>query len=114
MSNPDSQTELISLVKSVVEVRSLPVLMLEAESRMRSRNASAQDVARILSSDPALAVSVLRLANSAYFGPRNRIGDLTQAIVRIGFQALRNLVLTVGIIETFRPDNSDGFDYPRF
>ncbi len=57
----------------------------------------------LVSEDPALAAHVLRLANSALFGCRNRVSDLLTALTLIGLDRLRALVLTYGVRHLFRP-----------
>lgn len=106
--------KLESLIEEVVDLHTLPVIVLEADRLMRDPRTSAQQVADLLSRDPALAGRILRLVNSPIYGFQKRIGNLTQAIVILGFQTVKNLMLTVSVIESFRTGGSQGFDYPRF
>ncbi|MGE3164227.1 MAG: HDOD domain-containing protein [Planctomycetota bacterium] len=106
--------EVSQVIDKALNLHTLPVVVLEAERLMRDRRTSAQDVAQLIVRDIAIAERVLKLANSAYYGFQKRIGNLTQAVVLLGFQAVRNLLLTVSVIETFRPSSDDDFDYPRF
>ncbi|MFQ5654740.1 MAG: HDOD domain-containing protein [Planctomycetota bacterium] len=111
-SSTSSSAEVDRLLKKAVDLHTLPVVVLEAERLMRTPRTSAQDIATLISRDPALAGRILRMANSAYYGFQKRIGTLTQAIVLLGFQTTRNLMLTVSVIETFRTGSDDSFDYP--
>ncbi|MEM7167106.1 MAG: HDOD domain-containing protein [Planctomycetota bacterium] len=108
------QDKVLALVKEAVDLHTLPVVVLEADRLMRDQRTSAQDIAKVISRDIALAERVLRLANSAYYGFQRRIGNLTQAVVLLGFQTVRNLLLTVSVIDSFRPGSHDKFDYPAF
>lgn len=110
---PDD-TGVMNLIRKAVDLHTLPVVVLEADRLMRDRRTSAQDIARVIVRDIALAERVLRLANSAYYGFQKRIGNLTQAVVLLGFQTVKNLLLTVSVIEDFRPGSEDEFDYPAF
>jgi putative nucleotidyltransferase with HDIG domain len=49
------------------------------------------DVAQAISGDQALAASILKLANSAYYGFSRRIGSIQEGIVLLGFAAVRSL-----------------------
>lgn len=106
--------QVLALVNEAVDLHTLPVVVLEADRLMRDPRTSAQDIAKVISRDIALAERVLRLANSAYYGFQRRIGNLTQAVVLLGFQTVRNLLLTVSVIDSFRPGSHDDFDYPAF
>ena len=54
---------------------------------------STREVAQVIASDTALTVKVLQLANSAFFRPARRISNIEQAVLYLGFQSVRNLVM---------------------
>jgi HD-like signal output (HDOD) protein len=60
-----------------------------------------QQMAGVLLHDPALTSKVLRIANSTYYNPTQEpIRTLTRAIVLIGFENVRQIALSVGLIDT--------------
>ncbi len=113
-STPSGAARIEELLKGVVDLHTLPIIILEADRLMRDPRTSAQQVADLLARDPALAGRILRLVNSPYYGFQRRIGNLTQAIVILGFQTVKNLMLTVSVIESFQGTEVDVFDYPKF
>jgi putative nucleotidyltransferase with HDIG domain len=50
-------------------------------------------VVQMISLDPSLTVNVLRLCNSAYFGAPTATTDLQEAVTRVGFQQVYQLVV---------------------
>jgi putative nucleotidyltransferase with HDIG domain len=52
-------------------------------------------LASLVAKDQVLAARVLGLANSAYSSPNQPIANLTDAIIRLGTTAVRNIVITV-------------------
>lgn len=56
-------------------------------------DASAQDLARAIGTDPVFAARVLRVANSTYYGLSGRVSTLPFAVSVIGFQAVRSLAV---------------------
>lgn len=58
-------------------------------------NASAKDLAEVIKLDPSLAVRVLRLVNSAYYGLPRKVAQLSEAVMILGFKTVRNLALSV-------------------
>lgn len=64
--------------------------------------ASAKELVEIILTDPPLAANVLRLVNSAHFAPRRRIADIQQAVIFIGFDALKELALSQKVSEIFK------------
>jgi HD-like signal output (HDOD) protein len=63
--------------------------------------ASAYDVASIVSEDPGIAARILRMANSAYYGLPQPVSSIRQAIIILGTDALRSLVLSVSLMDAF-------------
>ncbi|MFQ5503884.1 MAG: response regulator [Planctomycetota bacterium] len=59
-----------------------------------------KSVVAILASDVAMSAKLLQLVNSAFFGLPQHIADVSQAVTLLGFNMIRDLVLSV---EVFRP-----------
>ena len=62
----------------------------------RDSDASMEAVADLVNRSQGLAVHVLRLANSAYYGLATKVSSLTRAMIILGMNELRNLVLAYG------------------
>lgn len=62
---------------------------------------SARDLQRLIETDPPLCLKVLKMANSAYYAPKKRVGNIGQAIVNIGFNNVKELALTQKVCEIF-------------
>ncbi|HBK47578.1 MAG TPA: hypothetical protein DDZ67_14320 [Xanthomonadaceae bacterium] len=56
-------------------------------------DSDAEDIAKLIAGDPAIAAKVLQLCNSAFFSGGRTITDLRTAVTRLGISTLRNLVL---------------------
>ena len=69
-------------------------------------------LARKVALDQVLTAKVLRLANSAYYGVQRRIGSVDEAIVVMGFNGLRSLVVATGVTAAFAA--VPGLDRPAF
>ncbi len=63
---------------------------------------SARDLKTIIDIDPPLTARVLKLANSAFYSPRCRISDILQAVMFIGFDALKELMLSQKVCRLFK------------
>ena len=60
--------------------------------------ASANDLNRVISYDPVLTAQVLKLINSAFYGLPNRIPSLVRAIIMLGVNTVKNLVLASSVL----------------
>jgi HD-like signal output (HDOD) protein len=56
-------------------------------------DASAQQLARAIGTDPVFAAKVLRVANSSYYGLSGRVSTLPFAVSVVGFQTVRSLAV---------------------
>ncbi len=74
----------------------LPEVTRRLMAVMRDEDASAKDVAKVLSSDQALAGKVLKLANSSFYGVPNEVTTISRAVVIMGFTGIRNMALGFG------------------
>ncbi|HET6284291.1 MAG TPA: HDOD domain-containing protein [Polyangia bacterium] len=75
--------------------RSLPDVAAEALQLCSRAGADAAAMEKTLSRDPFISAQVISIANSALFSPRMPILGVRDAVVRIGLDALRDVVLMV-------------------
>jgi putative nucleotidyltransferase with HDIG domain len=88
------------IAKALDSLPTLPVVALQIGEVVHSKNASVNQVAEILRSDPATSAKLLRLVNSPYFGIPGGVSDVARAIPFVGFNTLYQLVLRIGVLDT--------------
>lgn len=98
-------------LRSLDGLPTLPIVALRIGEVVHSKNASVQQVADVLRSDPATSAKLLRLVNSPYFGIPGGVSDVARAIPFVGFNTLYQLVLSITVFDTLRV-GIDGID-PR-
>ncbi len=104
-------------VKAILSNQSLRALMggtnrLPAQPRVFSRlrvamaneRISAREVSRIIRADAMVTAKVLQIVNSAFFGPARRVTSIEQAVMYLGFPAVRNLAMCAEVF-AHRPTN---------
>jgi len=87
---------------------------LEILRLTQSEDTSVQELSRAIQTDPALAGRILKLANSAQSGVARCIACLDDAVVRLGFSAVRNVALGFSLLSAQREGTCAGFNYDRF
>ncbi|HEY4184718.1 MAG TPA: HDOD domain-containing protein [Polyangia bacterium] len=75
--------------------RTLPDVAAEVIELCSRSNASAESMEHTLTRDPFISAQVVSVANSAMFAPRMPILSVRDAVVRIGLDAVRDVVLMV-------------------
>ncbi len=83
------------------ELPPLPAAAYKALELIRNPRSDANDLAKVLSMDQALAGLVLRWANSAFFGLRYPVTTVHQAIVYLGNGTVQNLVIAASVASLF-------------
>ncbi|HVN97132.1 MAG TPA: HDOD domain-containing protein [Syntrophorhabdaceae bacterium] len=72
------------------------------------------DLISLIEKDPSLAVSLLKMANSAFFMAGQPVATLRAAIMRIGFQQVRVMGLSLSLRNTFPMGKVGSLDYENF
>lgn len=78
---------------------------------------SARELKEIIEADPAVAIQVLKVSNSAYFGQRSRIQNIERAILLMGVEEIRNICLTICLLAKFNmsaPRKASNFSTDNF
>jgi len=107
-----------SKVKRVISnIRNLPtppIVFHQIQKVINDPNVSAEQIASILSEDPAMSAKVLRLTNSAFYGLSREVESVKHAIVIIGLEAIKNLVLSASVLDMFKGKDIDNDFQEKF
>jgi HD-like signal output (HDOD) protein len=83
----------LAIVGRIRQLPARPQVFSRLQVAMARPDTTAREVARVIASDTALTVKVLQIANSAFFRRARRISNIEQAVLYLGFQTVRNLVM---------------------
>jgi HD-like signal output (HDOD) protein len=89
-----------------VALPSLPDLALRIRQLMDDDVSDAKSIARVVESDPAIAAKLLKASNSALYGGMSSIESTSSAIVRLGMENTKQLVLGFALNDVFKVDNA--------
>lgn len=106
-----------SLLKRIESGYSLPTLSpvaIRLVELASDDKCSANDLVKLIEKDPPLVVSLLKIANSAFFGSVHPITTLNQAVVKIGFHRLRIMALSISLTDTYPMGKIGPLDYGKF
>jgi HD-like signal output (HDOD) protein len=88
-----------------LELPAFPEAVIRIQRVLQSPDTRTDDVVRILSSEPALAARLLRMANSAEFRRSDQnITDLKNAVARMGFNMVRSVAVAFAMRQLRRKD----------
>ena len=86
----------------ISELRALPEVAQKVRDIAADPQGTVGDLAEVITSDPALASKLLKLANSAFYGLPSQVGSIHRAIVVLGFKTVQNLALAGALCSIFR------------
>lgn len=107
--------EVRDFLKKIEKLPTLPGIAMKIVQTANNPKSAADDLSRLIMSDQSLAAKVLRLVNSAYYGIRNKVASVKQAIVILGFNTLKSLALSTAIMDKFATTGTiEGFSRGMF
>lgn len=89
------------IIARIEDLPTLPRTVLKITELVNDPKSSAKDLARVITDDQILTARLLKLVNSSFYGLPQRISTVTGAIVLIGFDAIRHLLLTTSVFDLF-------------
>jgi HD-like signal output (HDOD) protein len=94
---------------------SLPTTVFRVIEICDNPRTSPMDLNKVISLDPVLTARVLKLINTAYCGMNQQTMNLARAITMLGFNTVKNLVLSSAMSRTFSKDTyKNHFDMKAF
>lgn len=97
MSNP-------AIKKIMPQLKILPTapdLYTRVSEELKSSNGSMAEVARLISQDPVILAKILQVVNSAYFGLPREVTDASEAVMIMGAERVRSLILLSGVFSQY-------------
>ncbi|MBN1522681.1 MAG: HDOD domain-containing protein [Candidatus Aureabacteria bacterium] len=93
---------LSSIVKKIDTLPTLPTTFAKINNMIQNPKTSANDISDVVSKDQVLTARLLKLVNSSLYGFPGRITTVSSAVVILGFNALKNLVLSSSVFDLFQ------------
>lgn len=98
----------------LLQIKHLPPLSVTADrlfGAIADSDIEIDELADIITHDPALTARVIGLANSAYFGQTRPVNSVEDAIIRVlGLNMVKSLALSIAVAGSFDTGRCAGFD----
>lgn len=111
-----SSTNILTLVNSTIDLPTMPEVLIKLNEVIANPETSAEDVAKVVSADPAVSTNILRIVNSAYYGLQVRVASVSLAISVMGFNMTKKVALKAAVFSSFttRREKIQHFDPSSF
>jgi len=110
-----TRPEMLEKLKGSEDLKGFSLAVSNVLKLTASESASAEELSKAISQDPAMALKILRLANSSVYSRDDRVDTVRKAVLRIGMSSIRQTVLNIGVVERFSsPAFKDLLSTPHF
>lgn len=93
---------------------SIPSMALKVIEASKDPDISLSEVASIISSDPAIVVKLLKIANSSVYSQRRSVNNLREALTLLGFNASLTIALSFSLMNSLKNNNPFAANYEAF
>jgi putative nucleotidyltransferase with HDIG domain len=91
-----------SILKSIDKIPAFPATIQKVVELLRDEDYAVNDLVNVIKYDQAVTANILKISNSAYFGVRQKIKTIHDAVIYLGQQQLIRAVQTAGISKLFQ------------
>jgi HD-like signal output (HDOD) protein len=92
------------LVAGMKSLPAVPTIYSQLIALLNDPEADAEAVGGLLSRDGSMTANILKLANSAFFGLRRKVTNVTDAVAFLGIDTIKSLVLSLKLFDQFPGD----------
>ncbi|MDJ0984709.1 MAG: HDOD domain-containing protein [Desulfobacterales bacterium] len=96
-----NEQQILTKIDRIREIPTLPTIVFELNKYLRDPDTSIKTVCDTIEKDQAITLKILKLVNSAFYGFKSKISDLRNAVVLLGYNAVRNAIVSISVINSF-------------
>jgi diguanylate cyclase (GGDEF)-like protein len=112
--DPALDSHVLAALQKAGHLPSVPSVVLEVLRVARNQEANTEELAAVISLDPALTANILKLSNSALLGRSCEIVNLKRACAQLGFNTVKLWALSFAVVEWLEDPRTEGFDYDGY
>jgi len=93
----EEERKIRKILSRIESLPAMPTIAGKVLEMVENADTSAKDLQRLINNDPVLAAKILKVANSSYYCGGMDVATLSEAIVILGFNTLRSLVIAASM-----------------
>jgi len=99
---------------NLIAAKALPFLAAEVLAITLDSGSNAKDLVEVIERDQGIAARLLKLTNSSYFSRDTKIRTVTNAVGKLGFKGVREIVFGMSLVESMGKNEVGRFDRYAF
>lgn len=110
-----ARPELVEAIDRGGELRAMSPTVTQILKLTSNPRVSAEAVVRAIKLDHAVALKIMKLANSSVFARGEPVSSVQRAVTRLGMEQVRQVVMNIGVMESFNNTAlPEGLSLPGF
>lgn len=109
-----SEINIERLIQTIEQIPTLPIVSQQVMLVLEDKNVSIKKISDLIEKDQALAVKILKVANSAFYATLSKVSTIDHALVILGLQEVKGILLAFSIHNFFSQTQFNGFGRERF
>ena len=106
-TDPNSARRIELILQQIDALPTLPAVAMRLLQITSADDSDAKQVIDLVKGDPSLSAKILALCKGANKGIRTETVTVDRAVVMLGFESIRNAVLSIKVFETFADNDAD-------
>lgn len=102
------------LLSEVYNLPSMPLILFEVTKLLDSSTTSVAELVKVISRDQGLTAKILTVANSPFYGLPRKIATIDFAIVILGFEQIKSIVIAISIMNSIKGISDAYLDQKEF
>jgi HD-like signal output (HDOD) protein len=103
--------ELANRIRQCPNLPSLPAVAVQVLDLAQRADVDITEIARTISKDPALSGKLLKTTNSSFYGRSKQVSAMNHALVILGLQSVKTLVLGFSLVSSLTNEKAKGFNH---
>ncbi|MFQ5560591.1 MAG: HDOD domain-containing protein, partial [Nitrospinota bacterium] len=109
----ENLTDVKRSIEAQPDLPVISVVIAKILELCQSEKVNLSEISEVVKKDIALSAKILKIVNSPFYGFSRKIATISQAVVILGLEAVKNLSMGLSIVDAFS-SKKDGFDYKSF
>ncbi|OPY79004.1 MAG: HDOD domain protein [Syntrophorhabdus sp. PtaU1.Bin153] len=85
----------------------MPIVMAELIQALKDDDVELNALGKIISKDPSMSLNVLKVANSAFYGLRNKVATIEHAVRMLGIREITSLCIACSTCGVLKPSSKE-------
>ncbi|MFW8601704.1 HDOD domain-containing protein [Desulfobacterota bacterium M19] len=107
----DRRQQFKAALRDTKNLPTLPGIVTKLTRMADDPDTTTEQMGRVISKDHILAAKLLKLVNSAFYGFPQRISSLSSAIILLGFNVVKSLIISASIFEVMEDQDVELWEH---